>query len=340
MTNKNPKGEQQVTDHTINEDGTPAAASLSTKSAALSGIIQAMSTMSHEDLMNYLSGSEVYNGSIPDVAAKNQASIAMKGAVKEDLDVLFAGGELTEEAQQKITVLFEAAIDARVAIACVELEEEFQTQLDEQVAEIQEELTGKVDQYVTYAVEQWVSENQVAIESTLKIERATKLIEGLQALLGECGLEVPDEQVDVVAELTQKVEESAVKLNKQIDETIKWKNASLKLQGEKVFAAVSESLSLVEKEKFATLTEDIEISEDTDALTKKLEIIRDAHFKAPVKDAGEGTTGLNEQVEGEVEETPASVAAASDDPLVNHWAKAISNASASRYGRGPFTGSR
>lgn len=340
MTDKKSKGEQLVTDPKLNEDGTPAAASLATKSTALSGIIQAMSSMSHEDLMNFLSGSEVYSGGVPDVAAKNQASIAMKGAVKEDLDVLFAGGELTEEAQQKITVLFEAAIDARVAVARVELEEAFEAQLDEQVTAIKEELTGTVDQYVTYAVEQWISENQVAIESSIKVERATKLMEGLQALLAECGLEVPDEQVDVVAELTQKVEESTAKLNKQIDETIKWKNASLKLKGEKVFAAVSESLTLVEKEKFAALTEDIEISEDTDALTKKLEIIRDAHFKAATKTAGEGVTGLNEQVEGEEETKTEAPTAVSDDPIVNHWAKSISNASASRYGRGPFTGPR
>lgn len=328
MTDTNSKGENVVTDK-VNEDGTPAAATLQTKSVALSGIIQAMSSMSHEDLMNFLSGSGVYSSGAPDASNQNKASIAMKGAVKEDLDVLFSGGELTEDAQAKLTVLFESAVDARVALERVALEEEFENKLDEQFQAIQDDLTAKVDQYVTYAVEQWVEENQVAIESTLRVEKATKLLEGLTQLMNECGLEVPDEQVDVVAELTQKVEESASKLNKQIDETIKWKNLSLRLQGEKVFAEISESLSAVEKEKFATLTEDIEISEDADALKKKLEIIRDAHFKAPAK-GGEGKTGLNEQVEEEEVvqgEDKKPAVATSDDLIVNHWAKAISSAS-------------
>jgi len=138
-----------------------------------------------------------------DMSAKNKASIAMKGsAVKEELAGVF-GDDLTEEMLEKAATLFEAAIAIKVA----EIEEAYAAALDEEVESIHAELTEQVDQYLSFVASEWLTENEVAVESSLKNELTEEFIDGLRNLFAEHYIDVPSDKVDVLESLELKVEE-------------------------------------------------------------------------------------------------------------------------------------
>lgn len=317
----------EIVPFAINEDGTPAAATLKTKSAGMSGVLAAMTGMSHEDMMKWLHDAVQMPGLA--TAAQNAASIKAKGsAVKEDVKSIL-GDELNEETIEKVAVLIENAVDVQSALARAVLEEEFATLFEEVVTEQLGELAEKVDEYVTYAAEHWVEKNQVAIERTVMVEKAERLIGGLMALMAEAGIDVPEDQVDVVAEMADKIEALEAKLEEAVGDNIDLATKIDELEAAEVFRQVSEGLALTEVERFKKLVEDVEIGGDPDDLKKKLEIIRNAHFKESRQPV---STGINEQVDvdaDEVQPEPKRVVGA--DGRIDRLADALSRASVNRY---------
>jgi len=153
----------------------PGAGSGGTESKAqtLAAFSSLLSQLGKEDLSKLFNDAQAVFGpnkapGAVDNSAKNKASIATKGAVKEDVEEMFSGDELSEDLKEKAVVVFEAAVEARCIVETARLEEEFEQQLDEAVAEIQEEITAKVDQYLDYVIEQWIEDNKIAIESSLR----------------------------------------------------------------------------------------------------------------------------------------------------------------------------
>jgi hypothetical protein len=319
----------------VEEEGqTPAASTLQTKSAVMSGILQAINAMNHEQMMQWFAGSQELAQTIGgDQAAQNAGTVQMKpsdaavhfGGMREDFQNIISGDDLNEELKERLTVLFENAVNVRVSLVQAELEEQVEAKVSERTEALREEITEKVDQYVTYAAEQWVEKNEVAIESTLKVERAEKLFQGLTKLMAECAVELPEEKVDVVEELTKKVEELEAKLNEQVDETIAYKEQFEAVQALRVFDEVSEGLPLTDVEKFKKLVEDVEITSDAVDLKKKLSIIREAHFpKDGARRTGkEGLTEAQEVAPVEPAKTPLN-----EDRLSAY----LSRASNRRYG--------
>lgn len=209
-----------------------------------------------------------------DMSAQNKASVAMKGsAVKEDLAGIF-GDSLTEEQLEKAAALFEAAVALKVA----DLEESYAAALDEEVASVKAELTEQVDQYLSFVAEEWIAENEVAVESSLKNELTEEFIEGLKNLFAEHYIEVPADKVDVLESLAAQVEELESKLNEEINEKIELKNEINKHAMKEAFASVTEGLVLTQVEKFRTIAESLEFNGDLDAYTRKLETIKENYF--------------------------------------------------------------
>lgn len=316
----------------VAEEGTPAAETLQTKSAVMSGILQAINAMDHEQMMQWFHGSQEIAAMIGNGQANyNASTIQMKpsaavGAMKEDFAKLFDGEALTEELRNKFETLFENAVDVRVALIREELEEAVVKQVEERTASVKEEMVDKVDQYVTYAAEQWVEKNDVAIESTLKVERAERLFSGLSKLMAECAITLPEDQVDAVEELTKQVEDLRASLNEQTEETIAYKEQLEAVTALRVFDEVSEGLALTEVEKFKKLVEDVEVTSDVADLKKKLSIIREAHFpKEGARPAGK---------EGLTEEAEHAPAGSEPDKAVptSRYADYLSRASIRRYG--------
>lgn len=320
---------------------TAAAATIQTKSAMMSGVLAAMSSMSHEQMMQWFPDAMTLASSVSDgAAAQNQASIAMKPtgavseAIKEETAVLFEGEDLSEEAREKFATLIEHAVDLRVAIERQTIQEEFDEKLVEQVAQVQEELVDKVDSYATYAAEQWVEKNEVAIESTIKVERAAKLVEGITALMAECGVEIPADRVDAFEALEAKVAELEEKINEQTDDLVEARQALQSVRAMEIFREVSEGLTLIETEKFKKLIEDVDIDGDLGALQKKITVIREAHFKkAEKKNDG---AGLKEAADAQPENLNEGVNAPEkkiEDPRIAAYSRAISRSTSKRYMR-------
>lgn len=334
---------------TVNEDApvTAAAATLATKTAAMSGILAAMSTMSNDQMMEWFPNAMQLAADIAnDDAAKNAASIAMKpsaavgSAVHEDVASLFEGESLTEDAQAKIGTLVEHAVELRSTIERERLQEEFQVKLIEESAKIQEELVDKIDSYATYAAEEWVKENRVAVESAVRVERADRLMEGLESLFRECGVTIDEDKRDAFEELSQRVVDLESKLNESMEERVNLAEEVKTGRALLLFKEVSEGLTPIETDKFKKLIEDVEIDGDFVQLRKKLTVIREAHFREKKSSA---VTGLNEetvQTERELveEQTKKSEVKTFADSRIAAYADAITKASGNRYSRGPYTG--
>jgi hypothetical protein len=225
---------------------------------------------------------------------------AVKPSYKEDVEEIFGGDELSEEIKNKASVVFEAAVNARVIVETARLEEEFETRLSEAVDEVRSEVVDNVDKYLSYAVEEWVEENKVAIDAGLKVEMAEDLISGLKGLFEANYIEIPETKVDVVAEMTEKVEELEQKLNEQIEKNhdLKEKNTALKV--EKAFLEMTEGLAETQVEKLRTLVEGVSYDSAKD-YKSKLSVIKETYFPSSPKQPEESTVVLTEEVSSESE---------------------------------------
>jgi len=217
-----------------------------------------------------------------DMSLKNKASIAMKGSaaassMKEDysseLKQLF-GEDVSKDFIVKASALFEAA----VALKVDEIEQNYAATLDEEVEAIRAELTEQVDQYLSFTAQEWLKENEVAIETSLKNELTEEFIEGMKALFAEHYIEIPSDKVDVLETLTTKVEELEARLNESLNDKIQLESALAHYAMQETFDEVSEGLALTQVEKFRTIAENLEFGGDMDAYKKKLEVVKENYF--------------------------------------------------------------
>jgi hypothetical protein len=221
-------------------------------------------------------------------ADANKKTIATKpsaasASMKEEIDGLF-GDDLSEDFKLKATTIFEAAVAGRIAEERAALEEQYAaktTELEESFAqqkeELVEELSAQVSDYLDYVVEQWMTENQVAIDSSLNTQIAEEFIEKLKALFEESYIQVPKEKIDVVEELAAKLEEMEEKLNGVVAENIELRSVVEASEQQEIFNDVSEGLALSQVEKFRTLSEGVDF-DSAETYRKKLEIVKEQYF--------------------------------------------------------------
>ena len=241
----------------------------------------------------------------------------MKKKMKEDIDALFADDStISEEFKSKVSTIFEARVQDRVAQIEEETEERYAGMLEEAVESIKQDLTEKVDDYLSYIVEQWMEENQIAIESGLRSEMTEDFIAGLRNLFAEHYIDVPAEKVDLVDELAGKVEELETKLNEEIERGVSYAKALVESRKKEITAEVCEGLIATQVEKIKSLAESVEFSTE-DEYKEKLETIRENYFPSGVKKASESQ--LQEEVTDGSEKQVVS-----NDPYVSAVAQAIS----------------
>jgi hypothetical protein len=155
-----------------------------------------------------------------------EKKMKMKEKMKEDVDALFADDStISEEFKSKVSTIFEARVEDRVAQIEEEIETHYAGMLEEAVQTIKDDLTEKVDDYLNYVIEQWMEENQIAIESGLRSEMTEEFISGLRNLFAEHYIDVPAEKIDLVSELATKVEELESSLNEEIERGIQIKKS-------------------------------------------------------------------------------------------------------------------
>jgi vacuolar-type H+-ATPase subunit E/Vma4 len=242
-----------------------------------------------------------------------------KLSVKEDVEEMFNGHDLSEDFKEKASTLFEAAIQARLIAETARLEEEFDEKLEEAVAEINEELTSKIDSYLDYVVEQWMEDNEVAIESTLRNELAEEFIEGLKGLFSEHYIDVPQEKIDVIESLASKVEELEAMVSETLEENNQLKDALVGTEKKEVFESFLDDLALTQQEKFKALAEGIDFDGDLETYAKKLSVIKENYFGVEKK-APTSTNIVEETFEGDTKDTNT----VNVDPTMSFYAQAIS----------------
>jgi len=236
--------------------------------------------------------------------------------MKEDVDALFGDDQtISEDFKSKAATIFEARVFDRVAQIQEEIEAEYASVLEEAVEQIKEDLTEKVDDYLNYVVEQWMEENQIAIESGLRSEITEDFIAGLRNLFAENYINVPEESVDLVEELAAKVEELETKLNEEIETNIVYKKALTEAIKDQLTAEVCEGLTATQVEKIKSLAESVDFSTEEE-FVDKLETLRENYFPSGIQKAK--VSHLQEQFE-ETEEKKVI-----NDPFISAVSQAIS----------------
>jgi hypothetical protein len=197
--------------------------------------------------------------------------------VKEDVDALVDGEDLSEEFKQKAATIFEAAVKSKIRSEVERIVEESAAAKDAEVDTFKEEMTDKVDTYLNYVVEEWTKENELAIERGLKGEIAEDFISGLKQLFEDHYIDVPDEKYDVLEAQSEKIAELESRLNEEIDKNVATKGVKDTLVREQVISEVSKDLADTEVEKFEGLVEDVEfVSEEN--FRNKLETLKESYF--------------------------------------------------------------
>ena len=198
--------------------------------------------------------------------------------VKEHVDALVAGEkDLTDEFKTKAATIFEAAIKSKVKEIEEEMETDYTNKFEQESAKAKAELTEKVDSYLSYVVEEWMKENEIALERGIKGEIAEDFINGLKKLFEDHYIDVPDEKYNVLEDQADKIEKLEKDLNEQIQKNVDLNKEVGSKTKDEIKSKVSEDLADTSKEKFAKLAEEIEYSNATD-YTKKLETVKDSYF--------------------------------------------------------------
>jgi hypothetical protein len=202
--------------------------------------------------------------------------------MSEHVNALLEGENLSEEFHAKATTIFEAAVKAKIEEEVALLEQAYAETLEEKVAEIYENISTKVDDYLNYVVEQWIEENEVAVESALRSELTEDFISGLRALFSEHYIDVPEEQVSVVEELSATVEELESKLNEEIQRNVQLTGVIAEARKAELIGSVCEGLTDVQAEKLSSLLENVAYTSDEEFIDK-IETLRENYFPVAVK---------------------------------------------------------
>ena len=216
-----------------------------------------------------------------------------KEEVDEHMDALVAGqDDLSEEFKTKAATVFESAVNSKVKEIAEQMEADVQTNYEQDVAKAKEELTEKVDSYLSYVVEEWMKENEIALERGIKGEIAEDFISGLKKLFAEHYIDVPDEKYNVLEEQASKIEDLEKQLNEQIEKNVEVKKENAEKSKKEIMAEVASDLADTAKEKFAKLAEEIDYS-DAEDFKKKCETIKESYFgqKSEAKDLDDVAAG-------------------------------------------------
>ena len=204
--------------------------------------------------------------------------------VTEHVEALMSGeGELTDEFKKKAATVFESAVKSKVRDEVKRLQESYDNELVESVKSNKSELTEKVDTYMNYVVEQWMKDNELALERGLKGEIAEDFIAGLKQLFEDHYVDIPDEKYDVLQAQSDKIAELEEKVNKTLDESMELKKSKDSLTRNKVISEMSSDLADTEIEKFKGLTEDVDFGSEED-FRSKLDTLKESYFPKTIKE--------------------------------------------------------
>ena len=217
--------------------------------------------------------------STEEVVAEDEEKVEY--SLEDDINALVEGEELSEDFKAKAATIFEAAINSKVSGIKEQLVASYEEKLVEEVASIKEELKDRVDSYLEYVADEWIAENQLAVESGLKEEMTESFISGMKSLFEEHYVTIPEEKYDVIESMVDKLDEMEGKLNEQIEKNIALNKRLAESVSDVVFAEVTEGLAQTQKDKLAGLVDNVEFESET-AYREKLNTLRESYFPTKV----------------------------------------------------------
>ena len=223
--------------------------------------------------------------------------------VETDIQALLEGEELSEDFTNKARTIFEAAIRSKVAEMKEQVKSEYEENLIEQVQSIKEELTDRVDSYLEYVADEWIAENQLAVEKGLKTEMTESFLTGMRSLFEEHYVTIPEEKYDVLENMVDKLDEMEGKLNEQIDKNVALNKRLSESVADVIFAEVAEGLALSQKDKFASLAENVEF-ESEESYREKLATLRKSYFPENAGIQRDESENLSEEKESAEYQAP------------------------------------
>ena len=214
--------------------------------------------------------------------------------IEADVKALLEGEELSEEFQNKAKTIFEAAIKSKLADVRESVKAEYEEQLVEEVAAIKSELEERVDSYLEYVADEWMTDNQIAVESGLKSEMTDSFLTGMKSLFEEHYVSVPEDKYDVIESMVDKLDEMEGKLNEQIEKNVALNRRLAESSADVVFGEVTEGLATTQKEKLATLVENVEFESEAD-YREKLVTLKESYFPSNAGAQRDKSENLSEE---------------------------------------------
>ena len=241
--------------------------------------------------------------------------------MKEDVAALTEGEELSEEFKQKAATVFEAAVKAKLVEEIEKLEGEYETKVDEKVSEVKEEIVDKVDAYLNYVVEEWMKENELAIEKGLRNEITEDFIGGLKSLFESHYINVPQEKYDVIESQAAEIEKLKEDINKSMEKNIELNQKIAESTREEIIKDVSSDLAATEVDKLKGLAEGIEYK-DADSFRKSVETLKNSYYpKAKASDTESNEVAEENAGSGTLSESMAAYTAAISKSKKNPYLK-------------------
>ena len=197
--------------------------------------------------------------------------------VQEDIDAMLNGQDLSEECQEQVKTIFEAAVVNKVNEKIEDIYSTYESDIESHVVEIRQELSEKVDEYLSYVASEYITENKLAIESGLKMEIMENFMSGIKGVFEENYIELPEEKLDLYSEALETLDSKESELNEQFEKNIQLNKRLVELEKDIVLMNVTEGLTDTQVDKIRNLSENVEF-DNTDDMTKKITLIKDNYF--------------------------------------------------------------
>jgi hypothetical protein len=243
--------------------------------------------------------------------------------IEESIQSMFEGMDLSEDFKSKVTLVFEAAVNEaatkRAEVVIAETTAALESEMKESVDSAVEKIVENLDSYLDYVVEEWMKENELAIETGIKVEMAESLMSGLKGLFEEHNIQIDEESVDVVVGLEEEVETLKKTANEQVNENVELKKQITALKAEKVFDEIAEDLTITQRERMKVLSEKLDIS-DMDEYKSDLSTLKESFFKKEAKAVAEEVEETSEII---TEHSIAVKKPASDHFTINALVEAL-----------------
>jgi len=295
-TGKAPLPSTGTASHNTKQDPAPR-----TKAGMINAMYGKMNAMKKVDLQaayNKVMGEEVEVDEEDYVAETREIDVNVD--FSEDLNALIQSeATLSEEFKDKTAVIFEAALKSKLSTEIDRLEEQYRTELDEEIVRTRDDMVEKVDSYLNYVVENWMKENELAVQQGLRTEIAEDFMNSLKNLFVESYIEVPESKVDLVDELAEQVAELEESLNKTTEAAIQMSEQIETFQRDAIIREHSGDLAETQIDKLRSLVEDVDF-DDEETFSKKVKTVKESYFNSKKATSSES---IVEETDGAADDT-------------------------------------